>query len=181
LVVRQDQVISRNLLISKAEWNQIILAKNRRVVHEAGMGAVEKAVDFLFRIDPSINMQGSKPSEPETEPRKDLVLSTAPFVLLQADRLSFAMDKSKKLPVLAEALTDTMMVNGTINTPDGIFFAAASRICYREGVSELILEGNPTVLSGRRQIKTAHPGALMKINFITRTVSVTGRAVETQL
>ncbi len=182
-VVRQNQTIPRSELISEAEWSQMASHK-QQYVEDNGLDKTEQLARFLDRIDPGSHMHeyGTKPRQRDAdpEPRKELVLCTGPLVLLQADSLRFVRPGKRKLPVMAEAQTKTMMANATISSPAGNIFVVAHRICFRASTSELILQGSPVVQSGRHEVKPARSGALMKVNFITRTVTVEGHALETR-
>ena len=143
LIVRQNQPISRQLLISGEEANQLT----------------------------SINSKSWRRIE----------LSSSPLMVLEGDDVRVARQRKRDMPSLALASTSTTMAKATIVTPQGTIFAAAQRIHYRGPSSELVLEGNPIMRFGPQEVKSARPDALMKLNFVTRTVSVSSRAIETKL
>lgn len=182
-VLHENQAISRSSLIAESEWTQAGVQKNGHV-ETLGSRNIEKMARLLYDMDPGNNMQQNGKTEPVRiyEPAKKMVVRRAPLVLLEADRLRFTRTNSRELPALAEASTATMMAKAIINTAEGNLHVSAQRICYRASKNELILEGNAMVLSGRRQIKTARPWALIRLQLAasTVTVDVQGAAVESQ-
>lgn len=180
-VVRENQAISRSSLIAGSEWTQAGLPTNGHVETLGGRN-VEKIARLLYEMDPGNHMQqkGKTESVRDHEQTKKMVVCRTPLVLLEADRLRFTRTSSRELPVMVEASTETMMAKATINTAEGNLFASAQRICYRASKHELILEGNATVLSGRRQINTSRPWALIRLQLAASTVmvDVQGAAVE---
>ncbi|WP_395718219.1 hypothetical protein [Prosthecobacter sp.] len=147
----------------------------------AGFEAVASALEEADGTDST----SSRSHDPRTKvfniARHKVVLSDAPFVLLDADDLRFVQRGREKHPFMALASTNTgLQANATIITSDGNFFASAQRIHYRAPSRELVLEGNPVVQHGRRQVKPSRPGKLMKFNLITYEVTVSGPAVESK-
>ncbi len=108
--------------------------------------------------------------------RREIVLSQSPYVLLQATEIVYARSGTQP-PHLVRATGGARV---TVITPEGTFLALANRIHLRGSGAELLLEGNPTVQSGHQHIKGTKPAALMKLNFVTRTVSLEGDARETR-
>lgn len=192
LSVHEYRPVPRSLLISAAEWSRLAhpatsskaLIVRDSSARKGGIAtAINGAADFLIRMEENreASQKGrSLSSEPMQQPREQLVLCEFPLVLLEGDVIRYAGESKSKSPALAEAATKTMMANATISTPEGNLFFTAQRICYRATAPELILEGNPTALSGRKQVKAADRNSLMKFNFTTRTVTVGGAALETQ-
>jgi hypothetical protein len=144
-------------------------------------GAVEKVAASLMLVDPvtwiaAANGAGS--GFVQTSPhgrRRQLTLCDSPFVLLQGDDIRAIHDKSGQL-LLARASRARV----TIITPDGSFFALAARVHFRAGLAEVILEGNGTVQSGHQHIKAVKSGALIKLNFVTRIVTISDAVNETR-
>lgn len=101
--------------------------------------------------------------------RRQLVLCQSPFVLLQGDSLRY-VDSGNRLQ-LAVALADCKV---TVISPAGTFSGIAQRIHYRAGSSEVILQGNPTVMSGDQFIKGTRQDAMMRLDFQQRRVTVLG-------
>lgn len=180
LTVHQNQSVPRSLLISASEWQAVAdqtSDKEAQSFSFRAATAMAQVADALETVDASVYQERQATSKPE--PRKELALSNQPFVMLEGDDLRFARHGRKDLPFLALAATRTMLAKATIRSPDGTIFASAQRIHFRGPSAEIVLEGNPMVLFGRQQVKATRPDALMKLNFITRTVMVNGKAIET--
>lgn len=186
LEIHSGKVISRNLMIREEE-----LAHGAHKAPRPGTNIRGKAADFAGVVStllaitdgPFVVGNGSDAQLIDQMPgsvedkRRQLALCEFPFVLLQGQDLSCLPQDKCPWPRIALA---TYRSKVTVITPDGTFIGIAQRIHFRSNSSEVILEGNPTVQSGQQHIKAEKPGALMKLNFATRTVTVEGKALETR-
>ncbi|MCB1278560.1 hypothetical protein [Prosthecobacter sp.] len=144
--------------------------------------AVEKVASSLMVVDPMTWVVATQDnggagfvnSAPHGR-RGQLTLCESPFVLLQGDDIRVIREKGG---LLLAARASRARV--TVITSQGSFFALASRIHFRAGSAEVVLEGNPTIQSGHQHIKGMKPDALMKLNFHTATVTVSGAVSETR-
>jgi hypothetical protein len=187
LKVCENQLITRTLLITAEELQKI---EGMDVSHrglsfrERSAASFEAVASALEEADGTGSVSG-RSHDVQTRDfntvRHKVVLSSAPFVMLEADELRHVRRGKEKHPVMALAATNTgLQANATIITSGGNYFATARRIHFRGPSPEIVLEGNPVVQFGRRQVKPARLGTLMKFNFITHEVSVGGRAVESK-
>lgn len=108
--------------------------------------------------------------------RREILLSNSPYALLQAAEIVYSSNGSQP-PKLLRASGGAKL---TVITSDGTFFALANRIHLRGEGAEVVLEGNPTVQSGQQHIKAEKPTALMTLNYVTRTVTIEGKARESR-
>jgi len=190
LSVQQNQSISRRLLINTEDLEKMVLAKNQEpiVSPESTRSSLRKSAastlsgfaKVLGFFNPFSLFNRNSNDESYVGVQRRITLSTRPLVLLQGDVVSFAPHENGDAPYLAQASTLVTLANVSITTQDGTIFAMAQRIHFRGPSSEIILEGNPIVKFGHQEIKAARPNALMKLNFATRTVTVSSRAIETK-
>ncbi len=110
--------------------------------------------------------------------RRQLVISEFPFVLLQGDELLYLGKENEAWPSLARASVHAKV---TVITPDGTFIGIARRIHFHSSSTEVILEGDPTVQSGQQHLKGARTGAVIRLDFKKRRVTVHGPVVEQKL
>lgn len=113
--------------------------------------------------------------------RQRLVLCEQPYVLLFGENISFIeAPKGASQTRTLQIACASRVAKITVITPDGTFFGLAERIHFHAPLQEVILEGNPTVQSGHQHIKSDKPDALMRLNFVSRTVTLEGKAKETR-
>lgn len=187
LTIIQHAVIPHAALITEEE-----LAAGGEIFHGsppdnlARTGAtstLDSVASLLALSDVTFQMVAGSPNELPAMPwptkhsnRQRIVLCQSPYVLLQAKEIVYAKNGAQP-PHLVRASGGARV---TIITPEGTYFALATRIHFRGSSIELLLEGNPTVQSGSQHIKGARNDALMKLNFHTQTVSLIGQADETR-
>lgn len=177
-VVRADQRIPRSLLISESQWSR--LEKERWLMDDGTHALTGHRARFFGSAAAGGSTAGDHSTQAASGKRRDdKVLLLQPLVVLEADRLLLARFNAASLPVLAEARTTSMAAKAVIHARSGNLFAEARHICFRASSSELILEGNAVVRSGRRQIRAADASALMRVNLLTLTVDVGGAVTET--
>ncbi|WP_395718220.1 hypothetical protein [Prosthecobacter sp.] len=179
--------ITRGMIIQDSELatNGKILQVTSKdgVVQKGSTSAMNSLATLLALSDLTTQFMASSsngtplsPWPSKNKKRREIVLSRSPYVLLQASVIAYAGKESHQ----SQLMRATGGARLTVITPEGTFFALASRIHLRGEGTELLLEGNPTVQSGQQHIKAEKPEALMKLNFATRTVTIEGKARETR-
>lgn len=189
-VVSHTSLFSKQLLVSDAELSAAT-GGAQASRPKAGLGfRFGQAVSSLTTMPLNLyypmikGLAGSdrelvEPMKPKQDnARRQLVVCENPFVLLQGEDLVFFKSGNPESIAMARASTGAKV---TVITPDGTFFGIARRIHFRRGQQEILLEGDPTVVSGHQYIKGGKPDAMMSLDFKERVVIVSGQAAVKKL
>lgn len=178
LTVIERQSIPSSSLVTAAELSDAnggMQAPRPGTLAGKGASAVVDGLTYtLTWIDPftwvSQNSMGMEP----TKPRRRLVLSETPFVMLEGQDIRFIRDGKNRSVRLAKGTNARV----TVITPDGTFIAHAQDIHFRGPSQEVLLEQPYSLYSGGQYLRPLKADALMKLNFIKRSVSCNGAIIE---
>jgi hypothetical protein len=187
IMINDQARVPRSLLVQDAELTThgriLQVTSKDSLAQQGSTTAMNSVAKMLALSDLTTQLVAGANSNTPLSPwpskhkkRREILLSTSPYALLQAAEIAYSTREGQP-PKLLRASGGAKL---TVITPEGMFFALASRIHLRGDGAELLLEGNPTVQSGQQHIKAEKPGALMKLNFAARTVTVEGKARETR-
>jgi hypothetical protein len=178
IAVLAHQPVADSLLISDAELSASNGGRNAsRPGTLVGKGAselVDGVTYTLTWVDPFTWVSGNSLGMEPTKPKRRLVLCESPFVMVEAEGIRFVPEEKSGGVRLAKASNAKV----TVITPEGSFFACAAFIHFRGPSQEVLLEWPWRVYSGTQKIVTAKPGPTMRLNFVRRSISGAGGALD---
>lgn len=147
-------------------------ASRRKHSLRTGAAQATEALAGLFAITDAASLGFLDINAPiefsSMDPRRQLILSESPFLLLEGEDLRFSKDSAGR-PAIARAGRRAKL---SWIGPEGLCFALANRIHFRSGAGEIILEGMPAVASAGQYVRG---DSLMSLNVRTRSVRVAGK------
>ncbi len=177
LKVFENRTVSPNLLVSDEELSFKNGGRNAprpgTLVGKGASAVVDGVAHTLNWVDPYTLVTGNSIGLEPTKPRRRLILCASPFVMLEGEQLRQVRDRKTGGIRLAKADNARL----TIITPEGASTARAQRIHYRGPGSEVVLEGGVRLLSGQQNLAPVKTDALVKMNFVERSVTC-GSAVK---
>jgi hypothetical protein len=137
------------------------------IIGKGASALVDGVTYTLTWADPFTWVSGNTLGMEPTKPRRRLVVSESPFVMIEAHEIRYVSERKTGNVRLAKASNAKV----TVITPDGAFTAHAGNIHYRGPSQEMLLEQPCRAYSETQNLSPAGPDSFMRLNFVKCGVS----------